>query len=308
MKILITGGAGFIGSNLVERLIKDNEVIVLDNLSTGKEENIKEFLGNKNFKFINGSITDLNLLRKMTCDVDYILHHAAIVSVTESIENPILTNEVNINGTLNVLTAAKENQIKKLVFASSCAVYGDSPKLPKTENMNPNSKSPYAVTKLTGEYYCNVFKNIYGLETLSLRYFNCYGPRQSQESEYAAVIPKFIFAALNDKPIVIYGDGRQTRDFVYVKDVVNANMLAIKNGSGIYNIGFGKEVTINELADKIIELTKSKSEIIHKKQREGDIKHSLADISKAKKEICYEPKYNLEQGLKETVRWFKNFK
>jgi len=308
MKILITGGAGFIGSNLVERLIKGNEVIVLDNLSTGKEENIKEFLGNKNFKFINGSITDLNLLRKMTCDVDYILHHAAIVSVTESIENPILTNEVNINGTLNVLTAAKENQIKKLVFASSCAVYGDSPKLPKTENMNPNSKSPYAVTKLTGEYYCNVFKNIYGLETLSLRYFNCYGPRQSQESEYAAVIPKFIFAALNDKPIVIYGDGRQTRDFVYVKDVVNANMLAIKNGSGIYNIGFGKEVTINELADKIIELAKSKSEIIHKKQREGDIKHSLADISKAKKEICYEPKYNLEQGLKETVRWFKNFK
>ena len=308
MKVLITGGAGFIGSNLVERLIKGNEVIVLDNLSTGKEENIKEFLGNKNFKFINGSITDLNLLRKMTCDVDYILHHAAIVSVTESIENPILTNEVNINGTLNVLTAAKENQIKKLAFASSCAVYGDSPKLPKTENMSPNPKSPYAVTKLTGEYYCNVFKNIYGLETLSLRYFNCYGPRQSQESEYAAVIPKFIFAALNDKPIVIYGDGRQTRDFVYVKDVVNANMLAIKNGSGIYNIGFGKEVTINELADKIIELTKSKSEIIHKKQREGDIKHSLADISKAKKEIGYEPKYNLEQGLNETIRWFKNFK
>ena len=308
MKILITGGAGFIGSNLVERLIKGNEVIVLDNLSTGKEENIKEFLGNKNFKFINGSITDLNLLRKMTCDVDYILHHAAIVSVTESIKNPILTNEVNINGTLNVLTAAKENQIKKLAFASSCAVYGDSPKLPKTENMNPNSKSPYAVTKLTGEYYCNVFKNIYDLETLSLRYFNCYGPKQSRESEYAAVIPKFIFAALNDKPIMIYGDGRQTRDFVYVKDVVNANLSISKKGEGIYNIGSGGKVTINELADKIIELTKSKSEIIHKKQRKGDIKHSLADISKAKKEIGYEPKYNLEQGLNETIRWFKNFK
>lgn len=303
--VVVTGGVGFIGSNLVEELTKDNEVIVIDDLSTGKRENIDE----SKVEFVQGSITDLELLKKVFEDVDYVFHQAAIPSVQRSVENPLATNEVNVKGTLNVLIAAKVNGVKKVIYASSSSVYGDTPELPKRENMSPNPLSPYAVSKLTGEYYCNAFSEVYDLKTVCLRYFNVLGPKQNPSSEYAAVIPKFITRVMRKQPPIIYGDGNQTRDFTFVKDVVRANILAMeRDAKGIFNVAYGKRTSINELASKIMETVSLEMEPVHDKPRPGDIRHSLADISLAKDKLGYKPKYSLEEGLEETIKWFqKNF-
>ncbi len=305
MKIVITGGAGFIGSNLAAELSqeKDSEVIIVDDLSTGRIENLEKF--NKNIDLVRGSITDLNLLDGIFEDVDYVFHQAAIPSVPRSIKDPIASNNANVNGTLNVLVAAKDSSVKKVIYASSSSVYGDTPELPKREDMVPNPLSPYAVTKLLGEYYCKAFNEVYGLKTISLRYFNVYGPRQDPYSDYAAVIPRFINRVLENKPPVIYGDGEQTRDFTFVKDVVSANILAMKSDANdVYNIASGNRISINELAKVIMKLMGRNLKPVHEAPREGDIRHSLGDISKAARNLGYEPRYSLEEGLRGTIKWF----
>ncbi len=305
-KVLITGCAGFIGSNLAEELAEENDVVILDDLSTGRIENIRGLLENDKARFIKGSITDPDLLRQSFRDIDYVFHQAAIPGVPASVIDPVTSNIVNINGTLNVLIAARDNGVRKVVCASSCAVYGDTAVPPVAETTPLAPKSPYAVTKMTGEHYCNVFREIYNLPTVSLRYFNVYGPRQDPKSEYAAVIPKFITKALAGEPLVIYGDGLQTRDFVFVKDVVRANITAAESKeTGVFNIGSGEAVTVNELATVIINLCGKNLEKGHVEQREGDIKNSQADIEKAKR-ISYRPEYSLEEGLKKTIGWFGN--
>ena len=307
MKVVITGGCGFIGSNLAHELVDENEVVVIDDLSTGRLENNGDLLDNENYRFVKGSITDLDLLKQIFDGARYVFHQAAIPSVPRSIKDPAKTNEVNISGTLNVLIAAADNNVTKVVYASSSSVYGDTPVLPKEESMVPNPLSPYAVSKLTGEYYCKVVTEIYGLKTTSLRYFNVYGPRQDPSSEYAAVIPKFITKALDRESPIIYGDGEQTRDFTFVKDVVSANILAAKSSeTGIFNIGGGKRVSINELAETIIKASGTGTDpgLTHVEPRDGDVKHSLADISRAESIIGYKPSYTLDDGLKETIGWF----
>ena len=307
MHVVVTGGAGFIGSNLAKTLLRqNNDVIILDDLSTGHYKNIKDLVNDKKIKFIEGSVTDLNLLKKTFKDVDYVFHQAAIPSVPRSIKDPIKSNNVNINGTLNVLIVAKENNVKKVVQASSSSIFGDTPTLPKKEDMNPNPLSPYAASKLAGEYYCKIFTNVYGLSTISLRYFNVYGPHQDPTSEYAAVIPKFISRVLMEKSPIIYGDGEQTRDFTFIKDVVQANILAAENkATGIFNIAGGKRITINKLAESIMKICGKQLNLIYSDPMPGDVKHSLADISKAKEKLGFEPKYNLTKGLEETVKWFQ---
>jgi UDP-glucose 4-epimerase len=303
-QIIVTGGLGFIGSNLVEKLIKHNEVTIIDDQSTGKIENIQE-IDQDNLTLIKGSITDLNLT-KIFKDHDYVLHQAALPSVPRSISDPKSSNEANITGTLNVLIAAKDSGIKKVVCASSSSVYGDTPTLPKSENMPVNPLSPYAITKMTAEFYCNVFQEIYGLQTVSLRYFNVFGPKQDPNSQYAAVIPNFISAIKNNKPPVIYGDGEQSRDFSYVKHIVDANMLACESDkTGVYNIACGRRITVNQLVEMINEIMGKNIEPVYSESRPGDIKHSLADISKAKA-FGYEPKSDFIKELKETIKWFNN--
>ena len=263
-------------------------------------------LDNENYRFVEGSITDLNLLKQVFDGVDYWFHQAAIPSVPRSIKDPAKTNEVNISGTLNVLLAADQEDVKKVVYASSSSVYGETPVLPKEEGMIPDPLSPYAVSKLAGEYYCKVFAEIYGLKTASLRYFNVYGPKQDPSSEYAAVIPKFITRVLNGKPPVICGDGEQTRDFTFVKDVVSANILAAGSSkTGVFNIGSGARVSVNELAAAVIEASATGTDpgILHAEPRDGDVRHSLADISRAGS-IGYKPSYTLTDGLKETIGSF----
>lgn len=305
-KVLVTGGAGFIGSNLAEELAKDNEVVILDDLSTGQRENIKNLIKKSNVRFVQGSITDLSLLQKTFKEVDFVFHQAAVASVSRSVSDPMATNEVNLNGTLNVLIVARDNYVKKIVCASSCAVYGDSPVLPKREDMLPEPMSPYAVTKMAGEYYCQAFRQVYELSTVCLRYFNVYGPRQDPHSDYAAVIPRFIVWALQGQPLTIFGDGEQTRDFVFVKDVVQANVMAAEGkAEGVYNIGTGEAISINRLAQVIAAVTGKKLKVLYQQPRLGDVRHSLADISKARG-IDYQAKYSLEDGLRETIRWFSD--
>ena len=309
MKVVITGGCGFIGSNIAEELIKKHYVVVIDDLSTGRIENIRSLQDKENFEFVRGNITDLDLLKQIFEDVDCIFHQAAIPSVQRSVENPLDTNEANIKGTLNVLIAARDCGVKKVVYASSSSVYGDTPELPKKENMRPNPQSPYAVSKLTGEYYCKVFSDIYGIKTICLRYFNVYGPKQDPTSEYAAVIPRFINRVLNNQPPIIFGDGNQTRDFTFVKDVVKANILAMeKNVEGVFNIAYGQQISINELANKIMEIVGVKLNPVYDKPRPGDIRNSLADISLAKQKLGYMPEYSLEKGLEVTIRWFSTLR
>jgi len=307
MRILITGGSGFIGSNIAEELSKDdeNDVIVLDNLISGDLGNVKDL----DVKFVKGDILDLNLLEKLLEDVDYVFHQAAQVSVPESILDPMRTNEINVRGTLNILKASADNNVKKVINASSCAVYGDSPldNLPLREETPLQPKSPYAVSKIASELYCNVFTEVYGLKTASLRYFNVYGPRQNPASQYAAVIPKFIERVLKGEKITIYGDGRQTRDFIYVKDIVRANIKMIKtNECGVYNICTGVEITILELAERIIDLASTKVPIVHEKSREGDILRSVGNNEKIKS-IGFSPTYSIEEGLKETYQWYEQY-
>lgn len=302
MKIAVTGGAGFIGSNLCQKLSEEHEVVVVDNLSSGKRENLTG-LGVTLFE---GSITDLELLKKAFSGVDCVFHEAAIVSVQRSVDDPLPTNDVNIGGTLKVLTAARDCGAKKLVFASSSAIYGFNPSSPKREEMIPEPASPYAVSKIAGEYYCRIFSELYGLKTVSLRYFNVYGPRQDPSSEYSAVIPKFASRLLQNKPPVIYGDGLQTRDFVFVKDVVQANLSAMKkDAQGVFNVACGRGTSINEIAKSTVSITGASVSPIYEPPREGDIKDSLADISRAKKELGLKPEYDLDRGLRETVRWLK---
>ncbi len=302
MNAIITGGAGFIGSNLAEVLSRDNEVIIVDDLSTGNDANIRGF----EIELVKGSITDLDLLRKIFKGADYVFHQAAIPSVPRSIKDPVSTNEANVTGTLKVLIAARDCGVKKVIFASSSSAYGDTPELPKREDMNPNPLSPYAVTKLIGEYYCNVFDEVYDLKTAALRYFNVYGPKQDPHSDYAAVIPKFIKRIQEGKPPIIYGDGNQTRDFTSVDDVVSANILAAESDAkGVYNVATGKRITINELANVIMAIMGRDLDPIHEKPREGDVLHSLGDITKAKKDFGYAPGDKLEANLKETVKWFR---
>jgi len=304
--IAVTGGAGFIGSHVAQELAKRGyQVIIIDDLSTGRKENIEELIGEvREVQFVQGSITDLLLLKKLFQGADCVFHLAAIPSVPRSLENPLACHEVNITGILNVLLAAKDNGVKKVIYASSSSVYGDTPTLPKTEDMLPTPQSPYAVTKLCGEYYCQVFEQVYDLPTVCLRYFNVYGPRQDPDSEYAAVIPKFIRRALDGKPPIIFGDGEQTRDFTYVKDAVQATILAAETKvTGVYNVGSGNRVTINELAKLILSLIGSHFEPIHQEPRAGDIRHSLADISKIKA-LGYNPNYSLREGLKETISYW----
>jgi len=306
-KIIVTGGAGFIGSNLSRRLIKDkNKVIIIDDLSSGNYNNIKDLQKTGQVEFIKGTITDLNLLKKTFKEADYVFHQAAIASIPKSIEDPIKSNDVNVNGTLNVLVAARENNVKKVIFASSCAIYGDKPTLPKNEDMMPHPIAPYSANKLTAEYYCNVFTKVYDLKTIALRYFNVYGPRQDPNGDYAAVIPKFISMVLKNKPPVIFGDGLQTRDFIYVTDVVNANITAAESKeTGIFNIAGGKQVSINEIVKNIMQITGKNLQPVYKKPRLGDIIHSYADISKAREKLKFEPQFSLKDGLKETINWFQ---
>jgi UDP-glucose 4-epimerase len=304
-KVVVTGGAGFIGSHLAEELSRNNLVIIIDDLSTGKVSNIESIAERDNLKFVRGSITAPPLLQELFQGVDYVFHQAAHSSVPRSFENPLATHEVNATGTLNVLTAARDNGVKKVIYASSSAVYDGTPVLPKTEDMLPNPLSPYAVTKLAGEYYCQVFHKVYGLPTVCLRYFNVYGPRQDPDSQYAAVVPSFIKRTFEGSPLTIFGDGEQTRDFTFVKDIVAANILAAQSDAcGLYNISLGESITINRLAELIMELVGNRVESIKQEPRRGDIRHSLADIARAKT-FGYTPKYDLRTGLAETIKWFR---
>ena len=308
-KVVVTGGSGFIGSNLAEELIKQGHyVVIIDNLSTGKESNINAIVQNRQADFINGSVTSLPLLQKAFSGVDYVFHQAAIPSVPRSVKDPKASNNANITGTLNVLIAARDNNVKKVVYASSSSVYGDTPTPPKTEDTAPNPLSPYAVTKLTGEHYCQVFNNIYDLKTVCLRYFNVFGPRQDPHSAYAAVIPLFISLVLSGKPPIIFGDGEQTRDFSYVRDVVKANIQAAESqATGIFNLGSSQRITINELVNLILDLANNRDiKPVYQEPRSGDIVHSLSDISKAKAAFGYNPEYSFKKGLEETFNYSRS--
>ena len=300
-RVVVTGGAGFIGSNIAEELYANNEVIIIDDLSTGRLQNIAPLGKLSNVSFFQGTITDLSLLLKAFDRADYVFHQAALASVPMSIQDPLRTNEVNILGTLNVLVAARDRHVKKVVFASSCAIYGDTPTLPAGESMPLNPLSPYAVTKATGEQYCSVFSQVFGLATACLRYFNVYGPRQDPSSEYAAVVPKFITAALAGKPLTIFGDGQQTRDFVFVKDVVSANISAAQTDiTGAFNIGSGRQTSVIELANLVLKLAGRDVAPLYHPPKPGEIRHSFADISRAR-EFGYSPKHNLEEGIRKTI-------
>lgn len=303
-KVVVTGGLGFIGSHIVERLNNNNEVIIVDDESTGKIENIQHL----DFSKIDttlGSITSINL-KEIFEGCDYVFHLAAQTSVPESVDNPFNSNEVNITGTLKVLEAARNAGVKKVVFSSSSAVYGETKTIPITENTPINPISPYAISKATGELYCRAYSKLYELSTISLRYFNVFGPRQDPNSQYAAVIPIFINRMLQNESPVIYGDGNQTRDFVSVKKVVDANLLAAEsNECGEFNIGLGKSTTINELFNIIEGIIGKDIEPLYQTERHGDIKHSVADISKAKI-LGYEYDDVFQEDLIETIKWFMN--
>lgn len=307
-KVVVTGGAGFIGSHLAEELEKEKyHVVIIDNLCTGRMENIERLIRKETVEFIEASISNLPLLRRLFSGATYVFHQAAIPSVPRSIDHPLASHKANITGTLNVLLAARDNEVKKVIYASSSSVYGETPMLPKKEDMAPNPQSPYAVTKLTGEHYCHAFKRVYGLPTVCLRYFNVYGPRQDPNSSYAAAIPRFIKRVSEGKPPIIFGDGKQTRDFTYIKDVIAANILAAEGeATGVCNIARGENVTINEVVRIVCKLINNFRyvEPIYKEPRVGDVKHSLADISKAKN-FGYMPKYDLDRGLKETIEMWQ---
>ena len=301
---MVTGGAGFIGSHIVEYWSKQNaDVFVLDNLRSGFEKNLNGF---ENVTFVKGSITDKDTVFSVLENTDYVHHLAAMISVPESVENPFECVSINVNGLLNILEASAKHKIKKIVHSSSAAVYGDNPASPKTVSMKPEPKSPYGITKLDGEYYLQSYLENFGLQTISLRYFNVFGPRQDPKSQYAAAIPIFVNNALQNKEIIIYGDGEQTRDFIFVKDVVAANVLAAttENVNGTFNVACGYAISINQLVQLVLELTSSKSIIRYEKERAGDIKHSLASIEETKLKLNFQPKHDLHEGLKETINYF----
>ncbi len=300
---LVTGGAGFVGSNLVEGLEK---AMILDDFSTANRYS-SEFARASDARVIEGSVADYETVRKALEGVRTVYHQAAVPSVPRSVKNPLATNRANAGGTVTLLKACADAGVESVVYASSSSVYGDTPTLPKTEDMKPRPKSPYAVSKLAGEHYMRVFGELYGLKTASLRYFNVFGPRQNPDSQYSAVIPRFVKAALSGQPLTVYGDGEQTRDFTYVRDVVEANKKAAGK-SGVYNISGGKQTTVNELAELVISLTDSSSKIERAGERKGDVRHSLGDISKARKGLGWKPKNSLEEGLKEYIMRFPKTK
>jgi UDP-glucose 4-epimerase len=307
MKYVVTGGAGFIGSHIVETIAGSHDVVVVDNFSSGTPENVS--MVSDRITIVRGSVTDLPLLMDAFEGADGIFHLAAIASVARSVDDPIATHETNLTGTLNVLLAARDCGVKNVVLASSSAIYGDEPTLPKRENMPPAPLSPYAVSKLAGEYYCRVFSELFGMKTIALRYFNVYGPRQDPCSEYAAVIPKFITRLLNNQSPLIFGDGKQTRDFVYVKDVVRANILAMQSSvTGTFNIGSGQSIDLNTLADTITKIMNVRLPPFYEKPRSGDIRDSVSDITEAKKSLGFRTHYPLYRGLEETINWFKTQK
>jgi len=312
MRILVTGGAGFIGSNLVAALLQDERVSfvrVLDNLATGSLNNISAFTGNHKFEFIKGDIRDYNTCLAVSTNIDLVCHQAALGSVPRSIHDPLTTNEVNINGTLNIFTAAKDKRIKRVVYAASSSTYGDHQDLPKQEEKIGNPLSPYAITKLVNELYARVYSDLFGIEMIGLRYFNIFGPRQNPDGPYAAVIPLFIEALLNNMPPTINGDGQHSRDFTYVENAVQANILSLftenKNAvNQVYNIACGVQTSLNELFAILKKEAGSNLKPLHGPERNGDVKHSMADISKAKKLLGYDPAISVDEGLKKTIKWY----
>lgn len=317
-KILVTGGAGFIGSNLTEALLElNNKVICLDNFATGKKENIVPFLTNPNYKLIKGDIRNISDCKLAVKDVDYVLHQAALGSVPRSIKDPITSNEVNVTGFLNMLIASRDSGVQRFIYAASSSTYGDSESLPKVEDKIGKPLSPYAITKYVNELYADVFSKTYGLETIGLRYFNVFGRKQDPNGAYAAVIPKFVSKFMAGESPVINGDGEFSRDFTYIDNVIQANLLSIttKNKEAIntvYNVAFGERNTLKDLVEilkeNLIELdSKIKDiQVIHGPNRIGDIPHSLASIDKAKRLLEYKPQFSLQKGLKEAVNWYWN--
>ena len=307
MKFLVTGGAGFIGSHIVDALIKNGDKVkVIDDFSSGARENLEDVSGK--IELTEGDIRDKAVVGNIMQGVDYVLHQAALRSVPKSLGNPELYNDVNINGTLNILTAAKEAGVKRVVAASSSSIYGETDRLPEKEDFLPLLISPYALTKLAGEYYCRIFSQIHGLETVNLRYFNVFGPRQSLENEYAVVIPKFITCMLKDEQPPVHGDGKQTRDFTYVENVVQANIKAATMPGikcEVFNIACGKAYSVLDIVKYVNKILKKDIKPKLGPIRQGDVKHTLADISKAMKLIKFEPKVGFEEGLKKTVEYFK---
>jgi UDP-glucose 4-epimerase len=302
MKILVTGGSGFIGSHIVEHYQGKADITVLDNFRTGYRKNLDKF----NVNLIEGDISDRTAVKKAVEGVDYIFHMAAMISVPESMNKPIECAEINVKGLLTVLEEAEKAGVKKLCFSTSAAIYGDNPTVPKREEMIPEPKSPYAITKLDGEYYCAMFANENRLQTACMRYFNVFGPRQDPASAYAAAVPIFVSKAVANEEITIFGDGEQTRDFIYVKDIVAANVfMAESNNTGVYNVAYGKKITINNLAELIIELTGSSSEIKHLDERPGDVKHSMASVEKLLN-TGFRPTNNFTDGLEKTIQFFTN--
>jgi UDP-N-acetylglucosamine 4-epimerase len=307
-KVLVTGGAGFIGSHLVDRLLAEGfEVTVLDDFSTGRMENISCHKDVREFHLVRGDVRDAGLVRKVVEDVDGVFHLAALVDVALSIENPVLFNEVNVVGTLNLLGACVDSDVRRFIFASSAAVYGNSKSAKKREDMLPRPISPYGVSKLAAENYVQVFNEFYGLETVSLRYFNVYGPRQGLASSYSGVIVAFMSRLLKGQPPVIHGDGKQSRDFVHVDDVVSANLLALQSKKvvgGVFNIGSGTSTTVYELANILQQITDTERlKPIFTESRAGDIKHCSGDIYKAEEILGFHPKIQLRDGLSKLVEW-----
>jgi UDP-glucose 4-epimerase len=305
---LVTGGAGFIGSNIVTELVERGaRVRVLDNFSTGRRENLASFL--ETIDLIEGSLEDLPAVCRAVEGVDYVLHQAALPSVARSIDDPAATHAVNATGTLHLLIAARDAGVKRVVYASSSSIYGDSPTLPKQEDMVPRPKSPYAVSKLAGEQYCRSFAHVYGLETVCLRYFNVFGPRQDPTSQYSAVIPLFITAILQGKIPTIYGDGGQSRDFSYVSNVVQANLLAAAApGDAVgrtFNVAYGERYTLLDLIAALNDILGTDVEPIHAAPRPGDVRHSLADVSAAREALGYVPEVDFYEGLRRTVAWYR---
>ncbi len=310
--VLVTGGAGFIGSNIAEAMLaRGHRVVILDDLSTGKMENVLALSKSDNLKFIKGSIEESGLLRSLikSENISLISHQAAVASVAKSVADPVKTMDINVSGTANLFHIASEYGCKRVVFASSSAVYGDSPELPKRETMPFASKSPYAMSKASNEMLAAVFSGLYDIEIIGLRYFNVYGKRQDPASDYAAVIPKFIAQALRNDPITVEGDGGQTRDFIYIEDVVNANISALTTDyvtGSVFNVANGKQTSILDLAKIIIDVTQSRSEIVFKPARTGDIRDSVGDISNTVKNLGHSNKFTMEEGLAATVAWYRD--
>jgi len=304
---VVTGGGGFIGSHIVEELLRRNEIVrVIDNFSTGKWENVEPFEGGA--EIIEADIAEGKNLPRFLEGADYVIHQAAIPSVPKSILDPVKSHHANVNGTLQLLNASREADVKRVVYASSSSVYGDSPTLPKHEGMMPNPLSPYGAQKLFAEIYCQVFSRAYGLETVSLRYFNVFGPRQDSTSQYSGVLALFIPAVLQSKRPTIYGDGLQSRDFTYVQNVVEANLVActVPGVAGqVFNVACGDRITVNSMLQQINKITGKDIAPIYADPRPGDIKHSQADITRAKEHLGYQPKISFEEGLRNTIEWYR---